>query len=1417
MNIILVSHCNFFGQSAYHVHSIAKELKARGCACVICVPFWAALAAQNVTPVVPIIDYDTALEQGLVFPDGNAPALIHCWTPREHVRQFTQAIADRYGCPYVVHLEDNEFEILNRTLKSQGHEEIDNIHTQTQNSVISPTLVHPVQYWPFMRKAVGITVLIDRLLEHIPNGIPGLVFWPGYDEIFCTIPTFIQSELRKKYGVSDEAFVMLYCGAFTAVNEDEVRQMLLAFALLKRQGMPLHFIKTGANILPDILEQTGLNVFMSDLGLLPRNQLPELLAIADALIQPGTCDAFNDYRFPSKLPEALISGKPVILPRTNLGRFLVDGVDAVITETGQTDELVNKIRTLYENPELRRFIGANGQVFARERLQWGIAAEKILAFYNEQCLPSAFVANRNIYADNLKQNQGLKYVVMERDTKITVLNHTITERDARITDLNQTAADRDAQIAILNGSIFKRDAQIATLNQVVSERDVQITAINCAISDRDVRITVLDQAVADRDGQTAGLIKQISDIQATITAIYNSTSWRVTIPLRFARTGIKSISRRLHSIISESLRALYHIVPLTDENKSRLKSSVYKYLGVFIKNTKSYQHWQMNQQVLLTHASAPSKASEIYKTDRSTPEDSIGVIKQFNNRRTTITAFVPYNFMPQTFGGAVRISNVYGSLSKYFNINLVGVVGYGDSFQVHETNDNLTVYLVPMSKPFYNLLISEQNKSDGLLHDILLVNEYRMIPELIEICNLLRSKTDIFITTQPYFIKMLLEFCSDKMLVYEAENVDHDLKKSYFKNPYHNETAKQYLETVREAEALACQRSDFIVGVSGEDVDKLCSLYSVRKDKIVMVPNGIDVYACHYISTRERIINKDNIRDKRKHVVFVGSAHGPNIEAVDYILSEIANKNNNIKYTIIGNINSAFNDRDIPPNVHFTGMITEEAKVNVYKTADLAINAMFSGSGTNLKVLEYLAYGIPLVSTEFGMRGFGVFNIYIYYAQKDNFLEIIEKTLSLPAAIVEANALEARRLCEEHFDKAVITLGLIDHIKEIEKRWENKRNKYRIAIDGRILHRNISGSERYIYHLMKNISGKKHENDYQYCLVNNSGFKIDGISNIPNISLSDKIDLFHKTYQVSHHNDLLELLNSRKSVFSFLDLILCKNPDYFEKKEDYDNFVALMGLAFKYSDRIIAISEHAKRDVVENFNIPEEKVEVVYLGLDLDKFRLVSDKKEIEDFRTAYKLPDKYLLYIGTDYPHKNLKNLYIAFSIIMNLPEMKDYFLVTAGNSSYRKGQGYLSAYLEPIKHRIVSLGHFADDKIHLLYNAAAISVFPSLYEGFGLTVLEAFACGVPLICSDATSLPEVAGDAAYMVDAKDPEQIAKAIVDVVTNSQLRDMLITRGLERVKQFTWNKCAENTHNIYKKVLLELRDDGRDNENILRLQ
>lgn len=750
--------------------------------------------------------------------------------------------------------------------------------------------------------------------------------------------------------------------------------------------------------------------------------------------------------------------------------------------------------------------------------------------------------------------------------------------------------------------------------------------------------------------------------------------------------------------------------------------------------------------------------------------------------------------------------NVYEGLSGYFNVNLVGIRGYdGGHLEQFEINDNCTVYLVPMNKGFCDLLLGEQEKAKGYLHDILLTDNYELIPELTRLCQALKPSTDMFVSSQPHFFKMLLKYCAGKVLIYEAHDVDYDLKKTYF--PEDNEHSRKYLEVVREVEQLACREANLIMAVSKSDGERLCSTYNISDDKIVLLPNGIQVSACEFRKGRPQGSN----------AVFMGSAHGPNIEASEFLINNLAPQNEAITYTIIGNLKEVFSGRKIPRNVKFAGLVDEESKRAILREAAVALNPMFSGSGTNLKVLDYASFGIPIISTPFGMRGLDVLNEHVWLTGPEEFLKTIEEVLSLREEDLIGKTVPARKACEKYYDKATIVLDVVERLNTYSSLLDHRRRPRRIAIEGRVLHRNVSGTERYIAEILKNLLLMEDREAYEIGLVNTANYDAPGIEyQIPYVSSDPPIDLYHRTYQPSSHFEIMELLMAKRSVFTFLDLILCKYPDYFGNRVAYERFVLYMRLAFSFSDRIIAISESAKKDIMETFEVPEHKIDVVYLGIDTDKFRKL-DAGEVMAFRRQFSLPDKYILYLGTDYPHKNLANLLIAFAQVLGNEALKAHFLVIAGNKGYQAGPKYLEKDLDPVRGRVINLGHVPDDKIAHLYNAADVFVYPSLYEGFGLPVLEAFACEVPLVCSKATSLPEVAGDAAYMVDATDSGEIAKAIVSMVADRSMRQSFVERGRRRVREFTWEKCAKNTYDVYRRALREPSScTSRNDEAIMAL-
>jgi len=202
-------------------------------------------------------------------------------------------------------------------------------------------------------------------------------------------------------------------------------------------------------------------------------------------------------------------------------------------------------------------------------------------------------------------------------------------------------------------------------------------------------------------------------------------------------------------------------------------------------------------------------------------------------------------------------------------------------------------------------------------------------------------------------------------------------------------------------------------------------------------------------------------------------------------------------------------------------------------------------------------------------------------------------------------------------------------------------------------------------------------------------------------------------------------------------------------------------------------------------------VHVVYLGRD-EALAPVRDPAELARVRARYGIGERYLLYVGTLQPRKNLARLVDAFTRLAGDPALTGVQLVLAGKP------GWLADDLAPrvarlgLAGRVLFPGYIADADLPALLSGALAFAFPSLYEGFGIPVLEAQSCGVPVMTSNNSSLPEVAGDAALLVDPHDVDAIAEAMRRLVTDDALRAELVRRGFENVKRFSWEKCARET-------------------------
>jgi glycosyltransferase involved in cell wall biosynthesis len=377
VKVLFVNYHHLNSNSGIHIFNLAAHLTRLGVECVACVPSQkeavAALGEANFE-VADITD----------FHRSNAKRgfdLIHAWTPRQVVRKMTQDLLRLETCPYIVHLEDNE-EALMEVTSVLPARILGRLPTAVLDVITPSYASHPRGYKAFLAKASAITVIMESLMRFCPVDLPCEVIWAGYQEdLDWGMPPVIGE--RQRLGIADTDMVVAYTGNVHAANRAEVASLYLAIAQLQQRGFPVKLIRTGTDYVPllDPAASVVKHTYCKELGHVPRGRLPALLSIADVLVQPGKPGPFNDYRFPSKLPEYLASGKPVILPRANIGLYLKDKEECLLLDEGSVDDIAQKLEFLWANQTVRATLGNGGRRFAEQHLQWGDIAAKLHAFY----------------------------------------------------------------------------------------------------------------------------------------------------------------------------------------------------------------------------------------------------------------------------------------------------------------------------------------------------------------------------------------------------------------------------------------------------------------------------------------------------------------------------------------------------------------------------------------------------------------------------------------------------------------------------------------------------------------------------------------------------------------------------------------------------------------------------------------------------------------------------------------------------------------------------------------------------------------------------------------------------------------------------------------------------------------------------
>jgi glycosyltransferase involved in cell wall biosynthesis len=366
----------------------------------------------------------------------------------------------------------------------------------------------------------------------------------------------------------------------------------------------------------------------------------------------------------------------------------------------------------------------------------------------------------------------------------------------------------------------------------------------------------------------------------------------------------------------------------------------------------------------------------------------------------------------------------------------------------------------------------------------------------------------------------------------------------------------------------------------------------------------------------------------------------------------------------------------------------------------------------------------------------------------------------------------------------------------------------RIAIDARKLR--DYGIGTYVRNLLRHLSRIDHETEYVLlCRPSDRGIAAELGENFrcvieasPAYSVREQllvpmdlrregVDLFHAPHYV------LPPLTPCRSVVTIHDCIHLRFPQYLPNKLGYAYARASLWVATHRSNRIMTVSEASKRDILRYFRVPESKIDVIYNAID-ERFGELPDAEEILRVRERYQLNDPFVLYAGNIKPHKNLERLIEAFHTLRR-GELQHVKLLIIGDEISKYATLRRAVHRYKLHKHVRFFGFVPDRTLAVLYRLAGVFVFPSLYEGFGLPPLEAMASGTPVITSNVSSLPEVVGDAALLVDPYEPEAIADAMRRVLTDQRLRDDLVRKGLVRASEFSWDRSVRRVREIYEEA------------------
>ena len=378
-----------------------------------------------------------------------------------------------------------------------------------------------------------------------------------------------------------------------------------------------------------------------------------------------------------------------------------------------------------------------------------------------------------------------------------------------------------------------------------------------------------------------------------------------------------------------------------------------------------------------------------------------------------------------------------------------------------------------------------------------------------------------------------------------------------------------------------------------------------------------------------------------------------------------------------------------------------------------------------------------------------------------------------------------------------------------------------ICFDARMSRSWDAGTGRMTISLLDQLSELDHKNDYtvllhpaapEIPLKRRSRFRFV-VSSIPPASATqlirlplwlreNRIDLIFHTHPLS-----MVIWQPYLAVSAVLDILPIHFPNYFPWGVSF-YYKTIVRLGANLKDGVVAISNHSRQDIISHLRVCPEKIRVIHLA-PAEHLHPIPDSDIRRARLASYGIHRPYILYHGNTRPHKNLGVLLKAYSLLLQMKGPSHELIFTGREVPGERERNFDTIRTEctrlDISQHVRFTGYIEDDDLSSIYSGASVFVFPSLYEGFGLPVLEAMVCGTPVVCSNTSSLPEVVGDAALLVPPTSPELIANAVLQLLVDPDLHKEFSTRGLAHAKKFSWERSALELIDLFNDVYCQ-RDD-----------